>query len=806
MRRNETEIQIPLKAFPDVWLCIDGNTEGTITVMYPEAAAELGESPWQILEGCFYNYRFEKEGTSFNGFQLRENVVVKKSHRRGRAEGRISPNIYVGSLPLEIIHAESQELIETIYLEVLPTKLDRDYNRKEDLDFRANYEYMLGDIAEKCAELLLQIESPVYQNFEADFNRSPQTVYQRFAFVKSLINTDEFNEAVAQIISRPTTRWSTIAENTDVSSVRRIDRRTARQLVSGSNRIKTGRPVAGLTSLPARIENLRKTEIVDTHENRFVKHVLNTFLQFVRECEDLFRKSRYEKSRAEAEALAGILENHLHHSFFSDISRPTVLKLNSPALQRRSGYREILNAWQKFDLSLKLVWRGGDDVYKAGKRDIAVLYEYWLFFQLYDLMREKFRINQILHQNESGVDVYSHLIEESKDGLQLLLKSGSLTALQGEYEKDNWRFQVRFNYNKTFKGKTKYTDRSEGSWTKPLRPDYTLSMWPAELTDAQAESEERIVHIHFDSKYKVEQFKIPESSESGIEDPDDIAGDPELIDSLTTEKREELKGYYKNADLMKMHAYKDAIRRTVGAYVLYPGTENEKPLKGFHEIIPGLGAFAIRPVKSENGASRDGIRALSKFIDDVIENFKNSASQQKRYAAKTYEVFEQPSSQVSEPLPYKIIPDETYVLVGYCSNQENITGFYEKEGLYNIRMDDEKGAIELSDKLAKARYLLLRDKGSSTAQRLYKIMGNGPRVFSGKRLEELGYISKNLKDFYLVFYIEKQQTEDVNSGNWNFKELEAYKEIISHSKDPHEKAGKPFVVSLTELMGVLERH
>ena len=45
-----------------------------------------------------------------------------------------------------------------------------------------------------------------------------------------------------------------------------------------------------------------------------------------------------------------------------------------------------------------------------------------------------------------------------------------------------------------------------------------------------------------------------------------------------------------------MHAYKDAIRRTGGAYILYPGTDNQNPLKGFHEIIPGLGAFAIRPL------------------------------------------------------------------------------------------------------------------------------------------------------------------------------------------------------------------
>ncbi len=51
----------------------------------------------------------------------------------------------------------------------------------------------------------------------------------------------------------------------------------------------------------------------------------------------------------------------------------------------------------------------------------------------------------------------------------------------------------------------------------------------------------------------------------------------------------------KEPTCLKMHAYRDAIRRTAGAYVLYPGDDQPKTKKGFHEIIPGLGAFAIRP-------------------------------------------------------------------------------------------------------------------------------------------------------------------------------------------------------------------
>ena len=44
-----------------------------------------------------------------------------------------------------------------------------------------------------------------------------------------------------------------------------------------------------------------------------------------------------------------------------------------------------------------------------------------------------------------------------------------------------------------------------------------------------------------------------------------------------------------------MHAYKDAIRRSGGAYILYPGkTESKTNFQGFHEIIPGVGKFLPR--------------------------------------------------------------------------------------------------------------------------------------------------------------------------------------------------------------------
>ena len=88
-------------------------------------------------------------------------------------------------------------------------------------------------------------------------------------------------------------------------------------------------------------------------------------------------------------------------------------------------------------------------------------------------------------------------------------------------------------------------------------------MWPGEITCDQAEREELITHIHFDAKYRVERLFLSDG---------DMEGDSD--EWMSRIEEEEERGMYRRADLLKMHAYKDAIRRTGGAYVLYPGTED----------------------------------------------------------------------------------------------------------------------------------------------------------------------------------------------------------------------------------------
>jgi predicted component of viral defense system (DUF524 family) len=621
-------------------------------------------------------------------------------------------------LTLDILNTLENKVISKIEIEVLATK----FNQELDKSYRENYRFMLEDITDKCTELLMQINSPVHQTFEIDFNSDQNTVYQRFCFVQSILNNSDFTEAVQKVISNPKTSWDEESEISDSRKIRKVSNQILRQIISGTNRVSLPENHtlhnSNINSVPLKINGFRKIENEDTPENRFIKYVLEGFKKFCEECLASFSLKQLSKPIQEANHLIDNLENQLNHPFFQNINPPTSLKLNSPVLQKRSGYREILNRWLQFDLASKLIWKGGEDVYNAGKKDIASLYEYWLFFTLYDLVKEKFNIQTVNFEEQP----YNHLIVPTSDGLNVMVKSGKHTALEGVYTKRNRDLKVKFSYNRTFKGGNNYGDLKSGSWTAPLRPDYTLSIWSNVFMEEQAEANESIVHIHFDAKYKITNFyQTVHPNLDGLE----------LEQTLNQEELDERKGTYKNVDLLKMHAYKDAIRRSGGAYILYPGAK-EKPFRGFHEIIPGLGAFSVNP--SNN---KFEINELSKFIDSIIDHLLDRTSQREQLSNETYKIFKEPKSDedvLHESIPElynteKLNPNETYVIIGYYKSKEQLDWIL-KNKLYNFRTGTDKGSLPLTNENINAKYLVLHGKNELITTKIFQFKSIGPKILS----------------------------------------------------------------------------
>lgn len=580
-------IQLNLK----VW--IYSKQKGTL-FDFGEYGHESDETRFQLLEGCSYDYEFNDPNFHFG--DIGENII--QPHTKKTYLGVIAPNIFVGTLQIPVKHKHSNDCKAVIELEIRSIKMD----------YKKEYRFMLEYITEKCTELIIHSNSPVSQKFETDYRRESKSLYQRFAFLKSIVNSEEFKDAINRIIQSPKTNWFKKVEEADIRRTRKFDNRAAKSLITGSTRREIPKDhylnkyIQG--SIPEKILTWKNIDSVDTPENRFIKHVLITFLKF---SEDINKTADNNTSLfRESLDLTKEISNNLQSPLFKKVSKPTTLKINSPTLQRKEGYREVLRAWLTFDLASKLTWEGGEDVYNAGKKDIATLYEYWLFFKLLELFKEIFKI---------GEKELSELIKSTDDGLNLNLKQGNFTALRGVYTAGKNKLNIKFNYNRTFSGNKKYP--YPGSWSLSFRPDYTLSFWPFEMKENEAELNESIMHIHFDAKYKIARLA-------------------DLIESKADSKNHQennTTSTYKHADLIKMHAYKDAIRRTGGAYILYPGDKSVIK-KGFHEIIPGLGAFSIVPTSAD-----DGIEELKKFILEVVKHFNDESSNRAKVAELTHQLY-----------------------------------------------------------------------------------------------------------------------------------------------------------------------
>ena len=751
--------------------------------MYVNTAPATGELMYQLVESSSYEYEFDKVGDHMFQFAQENEIVAYSNLARHHDMGSISTGIYVGILTLPVIELHEGVSVGEVKLEIRSVKSD----------YETDYRQMLDDIAEYYTDLVLMQGSLVKQQLEVDPDCSSETLYQKYSFIRSMIDSEAFHEAIHKIISNPVRKWTDTVIQKNVTSVRKFTRKNIRQMATCHDRVPLGEDIRKgmpgyLHSVPRMIDVHYKEDTTDNQENQFVKFALRSFLFF---CQDLReKKNASERLKCEVSATIEQLSSILEMQFFRQVDMPTHLNLNSPVLQRKEGYREVLQVWLMFDMAARLNWSGGNNVYEGGKKNVATLYEYWLFFKLQELISEFFHLDE--------TDKYK-LVKQDADNIDLNIVQGRTTILHGKSDSSMRRLNISLYYNRTFSKVPEWNDpiHKAGSWTMSMRPDYTLSIWPGDISESEAEAQELITHIHFDAKYRLNKVILEDNSNINAE--------------LSTEKEQQELGIYKRADLLKMHAYKDAIRRTGGAYVLYPGTEN-KDIKGFHEIIPGLGAFSVRP-----GHWNEDSIYLRTFLSEVKAHMFDRTSEREKLSYYQYDVYrEKNPSVLMENLPEPVsenrdfLPDETSVIVAYYKHGEHLDWILDNHR-YNMRAGEDKGSVRLDSNIINAKYLLLHNGKDVT--HFIRICKGGPKVFTRSQLIDKGYPQyfKWLEDehgqqvrvndtkreqqeafrVYLVFELFK--SNDVE------KELRRYRWNLQNIV-PMKYKTKPFVTILSALI------
>lgn len=699
------------------------DAEGASSAPLAEAdeadAREHGETTIQLREA----ERYEYEVAPANGADLRLRCSLasrRKSLKPGAPDaGLIETRSFCGTLLMELVDGEvgdGKPAAASALLDVRSLKLD----------YRTEYRGMLRRLSDELAGLVADARSSAKVGFHSSFEeRTDEGWLQiQLELLREALDSAEFSAALQRILSFPHERLSTASDSMATDRPIRWSSSAIRQLVAQSPRreVPAGHPLRvspGLETVAERVIVPRKSRDLDTPENRFVKFALEEFRAFLTHAEGVFEScAGWGASAALARRLAAMVEDWLGRGLFREVGDMRFAPLGSPVLQRKAGYREILRWWLRFRTAAELSWKGGEDLFRAGQRDVASLYEYWVFFELLGWFCRKCRGG-----NRPAVEDLVDGLEEGSPSLRLR-KHMQLGPFQGTFSEESRRLNARFSYNRRF-NVTKERHQG-GSWTRRLHPDYTLTFWPDGLSEAEAERRELLVHVHFDAKYRVEDIEALFGAE-GADDAD-----------------EEAEGNYKRQDLLKMHAYRDAIRRSQGAYVLYPGRSSTPvTFRGYHEILPGLGAFGVVP--DENGLAL-GLDPLERFLDAVLSHLSNRTTAQERvsyHVSEAYTLKEEavpygalnlPEADVYGPEYRALPPAEHMVLVAWYRNEAQEQMATLEDGFAYVRLGRRSGALHVHPNLARVRHVALRTDGSVVAPGLLLLREPGFRVYTRSQL------------------------------------------------------------------------
>jgi predicted component of viral defense system (DUF524 family) len=719
-----------------------------------DAARDTSLAPIQLSEGREYRYRFSIHNPTGNIVETDRPEIFVPDDLTGMS-GRLKPGLFTGTAPIGVI--VNHQRVAEVRLEIRSVKLE----------YLRDYRWMLRDVADIATELAMDSFAPSEQRFQPNADADAATLYQRFSFLRDALHEERFVAAVRDIIARPHVTW--IVEETPRNPSRGCpaDSNTSRQFARPSPRMLSYASVgiANTVGVPTSLQVRRTIPSVDNAANQFVKFALERWLTLVNELTEATHKLRggsQQRATFELTSLREHLDGFLAESLFREVSSLAHFPSSNQVLQKREGYRDIFRLYAMTEVASQLSWSGGDDVYGAGLRDVATLYEYWVFLQL----------GLVLESICGGTFDWGDLVAPSNGGLNLDLRRGKSVRLRGTVSRSGRQLEIELFFNKTFSQRSQPDD----SWTLAMRPDCSVRIRSLGTSAIELDP----VWLHFDAKYRIDRLaQIMGSDDDLIDGDNSMSGSSAIAQSSA-----------KRDDLLKMHAYRDAIRQSAGAYVLYPGTKHDVKSE-FTELLPGLGAFALRPADTVRGT---GSVELEQFILDSIGHLARQTSQHERgrfWERASYS----PQTRSDSQSPFATFlthpPADTQVLVGYVRSEHH-RQWIREHGLYNLRADNRSGRIGIGARELGSQLAVLYSSESETAE-IWRIVGS-PVIATKARMLALGYPEPG-GDLYICVQLGSELTADW-SGSIPTERIR----LLAKEVAPDAPRGSPFCIAWSTLL------
>jgi predicted component of viral defense system (DUF524 family) len=615
-------------------------------------------------------------------FQLKENKTYYLRAYKGLPSSPLSEDIknkkninYKVIITDQLISFNVQGFLGSSYFECNNVRINFEII-PDKIDYETDYKKMTDDINAKISQLLLNDSAPVSLHF-GEGEEYKKSLLEQFIIIKHFINEGNVFGYIQSIKFNPHQKLKKDAEWMP-SHLATFDNYF-------KNPVKYSRDCSSKNKIPNEIYSIRKYVSFDTAPNQFIKFVLNDFYNVCLTIKEIYSEPKINSGIlfSEVEKVLETIGHLLMDPFFKEISTLKRIPFDNQTLQKRFGYKEILNIWLISQLALKVKWEGRENSFSASTRNVAELYEYWLYFKILEILEA-----EPINLKPIEIDSKNAVIRYTDKGMLINLSEGKESLMAFNFYNGQLNLRIHFYYNRTFSKRKIYNSESSlnevngiNSYSAPFRPDYSLVIFPNEYSNEStiesmentASNNGRIAYLHFDAKYRVDKIKKAWGTE--VDNEGNFLNNEELSSKVTDT--------FKRGDLYKMHTYNDAIKRTIGSYVLYPGDNNEDKIgdkyRAYHEILPGVGAFALKP-----GIDTSDI---SNFIKDCLLIQASKFSQLYKMQHKIHEIVKEEPFDFKKYSVNELIkkqntpPSEIIIALGYQKKNDlgditNSSNFY----------------------------------------------------------------------------------------------------------------------------------
>lgn len=443
--------------------------------------------------------------------------------------------------------------------------------KSKKMNYERDFNFLRESISEFCDDLLSRSSSYFSEHFEkSDEYVTDEVNYADIAYLRCKLSPDNFPAWVDYFIYHAEHKYIAEEQEKSISEIDEIVPESYMDSLIGNQLVRTkkvrGR-AGNLEKAPQFVKSVGYQVTYDTNENRFVKF----FVTFLRDyLQDVLNDIDEEngKLHREVEKMLQIVSGKLENPFWKNISNMDNLPFNSQVLQKKYPYNLLFQMYTDFSMKSKVSLGQLDRSFIVGQKDTPMLYQYWVFIMLFKFLARKYDERYVT----------SDWIFYDKNGLTFTLQEGRKSFARFIIDNNT---QMELLYNKTYD--RRHVIGAGRSYSHELKPDISLELF---------KGRDLVAIMHLDAKYRLPL--------NGSDVPDDIN---------------------------KMHAYKDGILGTVGAFAICLA---DKPIvyheeeKGWEteEVYPAVGTCPLNLNPETLEQELDYIyRLVDEFAKIDINNF-----------------------------------------------------------------------------------------------------------------------------------------------------------------------------------------